>query len=93
MKQLQKITWRQLFNKLKDDFYWVRYNEQKAILAFEFAVILSEAAKQLNIEMTREIVMKGEEVLVNEMRNGSAQSFACKMNSLALAVLEPKDII
>jgi len=93
MKQLRKITWRQLFNKLKNDFYWVRYNEQKAILAFEFAVILSEVAKQLNIEMTREIVMKGEEVLVNEMRNETAQSFACKMNSLALAVLEPKDII
>ena len=36
------------------------------MLAFEFAVVLSETAKQLNIEMTKEIVIKAEKLLEGE---------------------------
>ena len=72
--------------------FWSTYDEQKKILlAFEFAIVLSDAAHQLKIEMTKEIVLKAEEILKSELVKKSPESFSCQMNGLALAVLEPVD--
>lgn len=81
MKKIIKINW-----------YLSRYNEQKAVLSLEFGVALSEVAKELNMEMTREIVLRAEKILANEMRLGDAERFACNMHSLVLAALEPKEL-
>lgn len=73
----------------KYPFNW--YGKKKAILAFEFAIVLSDVAKQLKIEMTAEIVKRSETLLENELGPKTAKHFACHMHMYALAILEPKD--
>ncbi len=70
-----------------------KFGKQKTLLAFEFAIVLSDCAKQLNIEMTKEIVIRAEDLISVELRNNTAEHFACNMNVYALAILEPKDAI
>ncbi len=74
------------------NLYLDRYNEKKALLAFEFGIVLSDVASQLKIEMTQEIVIRAEKMLEKELRYNSPEEFACQMNVLVLAILEPKDI-
>ncbi len=88
---MKKITWRQLFRKIQPNYYFGKYNQKKVLLAFEFAIVLSDAANQLKIEMTREIVKRAEDLLKKEMEKGTAEDFACQMGVFVLAVLEPKD--
>lgn len=68
------------------------YSKKKLLLSFEFAVVLSDVAKQMNIDMTQDIVMRAEELLLKELGHGSADKFACDMQVFVLAVLEPKDV-
>lgn len=86
------MTWTQLFRKMRPNWYFGKYNEQKAILAFEFGIIISDVANRLNVGITKEIVLNAEEILTNEMKKGNAEDFACNMIVLALAVLEPKEV-
>ncbi len=67
------------------------FNKKKALLAFEFGVVLSDVAKDLKVEMTKEIVLRAEELLIKELGNNSPEHFACNMNVYSLAILEPKD--
>lgn len=66
--------------------------KRKKLLAFEFGIVLSDVAKQLDIEITKEIVERAEIVLEKELAHNSAEQFACNMNVLVLAILEPKDV-
>lgn len=68
-----------------------RHGLTKARLAFEFGIVLSDAAKDLNIPMTKNIVDRAEKLLENELGPKSAKHFACNMNVYVLAILEPKD--
>ncbi len=68
-----------------------RYGKKKTMLAFEFAIVLSDVAKDLNIPMTTDIVQRAEKLLENELGPKSEQDFATKMSLYALAILEPKD--
>ena len=74
---------------VKFPFSW--YNKKKTMLAFEFATILADAAKGLNIPMTQEIVIRAENLLEKELGHCTAEHFACNMNVYVLAILEPKD--
>lgn len=67
------------------------FNKKKTLLAFEFAMILAESAHQLKIEMDREIVVRGENLLLEELGRRSSAHFACHMNVYTLAILKPKD--
>lgn len=84
MKSLNQIAW---------DFYhfFTFYSKAKALLAFEFAIVLSDVAHELKLEVTPEIVKKAEDLLVEELGRGSSEKFAASMNVYVLAVLEPKD--
>ncbi len=73
------------------DWKFKIYGKKKAMLAFEFATIIAEAASQLKIPMTREIVLEAEKLLEKELGPKSAENFACNMNVYALAILKPKD--
>ncbi len=75
---------------IKLPFSW--YNNKKTILAFEFAVVLSDSAKDLGISITPEIVKRAEKLLENELGPRTAKHFACNMNVYTLAILEPKDL-
>jgi sulfur relay (sulfurtransferase) complex TusBCD TusD component (DsrE family) len=74
---------------IKWPFAW--YGKKKAMLAFEFATVLAEAANHLKIPMTREIVKNAEKLIEKELGRESAEHFACNMNVYTLALLEPKD--
>ncbi len=73
----------------KFPFSW--YSKKKAILAFEFATVLADTASQLNIPMTREIVVEAEKLLEAELGHCTPSHFACNMNVYVLAILKPKD--
>ncbi len=92
MKNLPKMTWSKFFKSLKPEWHFGKYTEQKAMLAFEFAIVLSDVAHDLKIEMTREIVLRAEDILLLELGNQTAEQFANRMNVLAIAVLEPKEV-
>jgi hypothetical protein len=47
----------------------------------------------LKIEVTPEMVIKAEDLLLNECLTGTAEKFACNMTAYVLAVLEPNDNI
>lgn len=64
------------------------YNNTKLRLAFEFGAILSDSAKELNVELTPEIMERAEKIVVNELRTRTASQFACDMNVLVLACFE-----
>jgi hypothetical protein len=68
------------------------FGKKKVLMAFEFGVVISDVAKQLNVEITPEMVKKAEKLLLNEYRNGTAEKFACNMIAYTLAVLEPKEV-
>ncbi len=68
-----------------------RFGKKKSLLAFEFGVVLSDVAKQLNIEMTQDIVLRAEKLLETELGGNSIEHFACNMNIYTLAILEPRD--
>lgn len=74
---------------IKLPFSW--YGKKKAFLAFEFAIVLSDVASQMKIEMTKEIVIRAENLLEKELGYRSAEHFSCNMNVYILAILEPKD--
>ncbi len=88
---MKKIHWIRIWQRLKPKWTLNRFGKQKALLAFEFGIVLSAAAKDLNIEMRTEIVVQAEKLLENELGKESAESFAHRMHLYALAVLEPKD--
>ncbi len=73
--------------------YWpfAYYDKSKAMLAFEFAIVLSDVAKELKIEMTPDIVIRAENLLEKELGFKSPIDFACHMSVYALAILEPKE--
>ncbi len=43
------------------------FGKEKAILAFEFGVVLSDVAHEHKIEMTKEIVLRAEKILETEL--------------------------
>ena len=67
------------------------YTKKKVMLAFEFAITLSDVAHDLKIEMTRDTVERAEKLLSEELGKRTAKHFACNMNVYVLAILEPKD--
>lgn len=92
MQTLQKITWKQLFKSITPNWSLNPFSKKKTLLAFEFGIVLSNVAKQLNIEVTPEIVAQAEKILEKELIYRSSQQFACNMNVYILAVLEPKEV-
>ncbi len=74
---------------IKLPFSW--YTKKKTMLAFEFAIVLTDVASQLKIPMTREMVLEAETVIKNELGPCTASQFACNMNVYVLAILKPKD--
>ena len=64
------------------------YGKKTLLLSFEFGLILSQTAKEMNVELTPEIIANGEMILINELRTKGLQKTACNFASLVLAALE-----
>ena len=67
------------------------FGKKKLLMAFEFGITISEVAKEMKVEVTPEMVYRAEEILLQECRHSTAESFACNMTGYALAVFEPKE--
>ena len=61
----------------------------KILLAFEYGLILSEAAKELGIEVNSELSEKAEEVIKAEFETRTIEDLAKDMNVNILAILQP----
>ena len=68
------------------------FGSKKLRLAFEFGVIMSEVAKGMNIELTPGMIIRAEEILLDQSKTKNAQEFAGQMNACAMAAFEPKEI-
>jgi len=73
---------------MKNDSWKVSPEEakNKVLIAFEFALVVTEVAKKMNIEVTKELVETAEDILVKEMELGDSTYFAKEMQNLATAV-------
>lgn len=67
------------------------YGNKSLMLAYEFGLILSEVAKENNIEVTRDISERAEKILINEIRTKGWKKTVLNMLPLVMAVLEPKE--
>ena len=58
-------------------------------MAFEYGMILSESAKGKEVELTKEIVARGEEIILNEFSKNNLQQLALDMPANILAMFQP----
>lgn len=65
------------------------FTEQQLIMSFEFGVTLSECAKDLNVELTRDIVERMEEIVKKELKERTLGKIALDFPALILAAFEP----
>lgn len=66
------------------------YGKKTLILAFEFALILSETAKERGIKLTPEISTRAEEILLQEINTNGYKKTTYNFVPLVLAALEAK---
>lgn len=88
---MKKIHWIRIWQKFKPKWSFNRFGKKKTLLAFEFGIVLSEALKDLKIDMTKDIVVKTEKLLETQLSTESPETFAGNMNVYILAILEPKN--
>jgi hypothetical protein len=65
------------------------YGQKKLLLAFEYALILSQSAQNLEVELSPEIVKKMEEIIIKEF-DKSPTRLSVDMTANVLAAFEPK---
>ena len=66
------------------------YGNVELRLSLEFGLILSETAKAKKMELTSDIVVRAEKVLIRELRENGRTKTALNFTPLILAVLELK---
>lgn len=64
------------------------YSKKTVKLAFEFAIILSEVAKERKVVLTEEIVSRAEDIFLNEIKTKGMKKTALNFIPLILATLE-----
>ncbi len=67
------------------------FDKKKLLLAFEYGVILSDVAKQRKINLTQDIVLRMEDILLDVCTKKSAEKVAVEMELNILAALEVKE--
>ncbi len=64
------------------------FGKKKLLLAFEYGVVLSEVAKEMKVEVTKEMSEKAEKMIENEFRNKSATRLSVEMEPNLLSIFE-----
>lgn len=64
------------------------YGDKTIRLAFEFALVLSEVAKENKIKMSKELSERAEKVFINEVRTNGIKKTALQFVPLVLACFE-----
>lgn len=68
--------------------YFPFISKKKILLAFEYGVILSEVAKEREIELTQDIVIRAEEVIMDAFLRYNEQKVAVDMMPIILSIFE-----
>ena len=66
------------------------YGNRTLKVAFEFGLILSEVARKQKVELTEEISLRAEKILINELKINGLQKTSMNFVPLILAALELK---
>jgi hypothetical protein len=66
------------------------YNKKELRLAFEFALVLSDVATKMKVELTKELSIKAQEMLINELRTRGFKKTSKEFIPLIMASLEVK---
>jgi len=64
------------------------YRKRTVELALEFGMLLSEIAKEENVELTPEITQRAEDIFINEIKINGFEKTAINFTPLLLACLE-----
>lgn len=64
------------------------HSTKKVILSFEFGVVLSNVAKEMNVELTPEIMARAEKIIEAEFKKRTASHLAGHMQAIILAIFE-----
>lgn len=64
------------------------FDREKTVLAFEYGLVLSEVAKEKNIEVTPELVAKAEAMLISEFESQNSVNLAINMIPNIMSVFE-----
>lgn len=68
------------------------YSKKKLLLSFEYGIVLADVAKEMGQHVTPEMVMKAEEMIINEFSQKSPTRLAVEMTPNLLAMFEVKDV-
>jgi len=80
-------------NKIKKQISKIKYRppiygKKTLRVALEFGVVLSEVAKKQKIELTEEITVRAENILIQELKINGLQKTVMNFTPLVLAALE-----
>jgi hypothetical protein len=67
------------------------YGNKTLRIVFEFALVMSEVAKERGIELTAAMSSRAEYMLINELRTNGLQKTVMNFTPLILAALEVKE--
>lgn len=65
------------------------YSNQKLLLSFEYGVILSKTAQELGFEITKDVMIRAEEILIAEFKKNDPTKLSTEMVTNILAMVEP----
>ena len=68
------------------------FGKKKIRLAVEFGLILAVTAMERKVELTPEIVIRAQEIFLNECKTRTNTQVAVMMVPNILAALEPKEV-
>jgi len=64
------------------------FGAQKLKLAFEYGVVLAQTALELKVELTPEIILRAEEMIENEFKNGNPTRISVDMIPNIMSIFE-----
>lgn len=64
------------------------FQKRKLLLAFEYGIMISEVATRNKIELTPEMIVRAEEIMLKEFSSKNPQRIAVDMTVNTLAVFE-----
>jgi len=69
------------------------YTKQEVIMGLEFAIILSDTARALDIELGARSIERAEEIYINELKENGVGKTALNFIPLLMTILEEDKII
>ncbi len=88
MKQLKRITWKQLWRLIVGSVKLGLFGKKKLLMAFEYGLTISEVAHEQKVELTPEMIQKAEKIILDSFSRNTTERVATEMLPTILAVFE-----